>query len=805
MDTTMSDLHDSTEGTTGKSRESTNTPGNTTRESSAKNSMCCPGNNTDNPADKNHDNDGKSRKARRFNKRSQHERVVLTDNESEFDSYDHIPYAISTSESVDLTKDNTQENHFAKAQGITLDTSIPRHKESDASADGADPLQEHHQTRTTDKDIIAGASRQQASSRSKSAQSVSNDSEATDSGSALHDRTQANGRQTHQELAEEEDPASLEADDASGDNHPSQKTPASNTVSDTAKSQCKASWYRQEFSSHWLRKIGWHPAGSLRTLTHFDERIANWTLTIVITIYAAFLRLWQLGVIKKLAFDEVYYVKDGYALSVLGYEAKWKKGDEINEQFAVGDFSGLTTDGSFVVHPPFGKWLMSTGITVFGPDSQFGWRIAVALCSVITVFLVMRIIWLLFDSAMLTGIGGLLLATETLHIGVSRLGLLDAILGMFIIAAFLAFIKDQHQARRFMSVEAGNFTKEYAIKTGTKRRPQKALSFKETFTALTPVRWVWRPWLFVTAICLGLACAVKWSAIYAIAVLGIFLFIREVTLRLRTGARADAAFSHAVVYGGIPAFLQLVPVALITYLLGWLPWFSHPQAWGHGNAAKKGLIAADSWLAPLYDLALYHQSIMEFHVGVTSQHTYQSTPLQWIADLRPTSMVFEKPYGQSGDYIVRAMTALGNPALFWVGLVALVVVVLAAVVIRDWRAGIIMCGYLALWAPWLWYSYVGNRTIFMFYMVILSPFITLAVTYMLGILTGHITPIVEPLGASRQNLAAPRVRVPRFSFVFAVILTTLIIVCALYFLPLATGSEMTISQWQSRMWLKSWI
>ena len=41
--------------------------------------------------------------------------------------------------------------------------------------------------------------------------------------------------------------------------------------------------------------------------------------------------------------------------------------------------TSFTSTGSFVVHPPLGKWLIGAGMALFGADSSFGWRITTAL------------------------------------------------------------------------------------------------------------------------------------------------------------------------------------------------------------------------------------------------------------------------------------------------------------------------------------------------------------------------------------------------------------------------------------------
>ena len=56
-----------------------------------------------------------------------------------------------------------------------------------------------------------------------------------------------------------------------------------------------------------------------------------------------------------------------------------------------------------------------------------------------------------------------------------------------------------------------------------------------------------------------------------------------------------------------------------------------------------------------------------------------------------------------------AVLALGNPVIWWAGLLALGHNAWRAVVGRDWRSSALLVGYLAGWLPWLLFH---NRTIF---------------------------------------------------------------------------------------------
>lgn len=513
----------------------------------------------------------------------------------------------------------------------------------------------------------------------------------------------------------------------------------------------------------------------------------SWIVTVIACVVAAITRLPRLGATRKLIFDETYYVKDAYSLWHFGYETNWPKGGDV--KFAAGDFAAATADPAFVVHPPLGKWIIGLGMKLFGWSNPFGWRIAAAICGIILVYLTCRLAWALFDSWILTGIAGIFIATDGVAISLSRVGLLDGILAVFCLAGVLCVVYDQLQVRRRMVRE---------------------LLGAELGNDLAGVRW----WLVAAGVWLGCACAVKWSGLYLLAVCGIFVFLRDLTLRLSVLRISPSALSKqypgikgkqrawlgAIVRGGLPAFAQLVLVAFGVYLLNWWNWFSHPDAWGHGKTASAA--GDSSWLDPISDYVTYMSEVMTFHTGVTSKHPYQSYPWQWLIDQRPTSMLFEKPHGDNGDFTVEAMSSLGNPMLWWVGVIALAVIIYCTFVRRDWRAGAILVGYLGLWAPWLLYWY---RTIFMFYMVVLTPFLALAVTYLIGLFLGLLRPYPEPLLACRDQLVAPSRRTPDIAVSMGIALVIVILLVALFFYPVVSGMPIPYSHWGWRMWFSSWI
>lgn len=436
----------------------------------------------------------------------------------------------------------------------------------------------------------------------------------------------------------------------------------------------------------------------------------GWIATVVTTLIAAFTRLWNLGSPHEIMFDETYYVKDAYSIWHLGYEGTWAQ--NANASFVRGNFSTLSPEASFVVHPPLGKWLIATGMELTGPTSSWGWRLAVALAGIATVFLLCRLVWRLFPSPLLVGLAGLFLAIDGVGITESRIGLLDGFIGFFALAAVYCIVRDrQSQRERIARLLEGTAAGALAPKAG------------------------WRPWMIGAGVLLGCACSVKWSGLYLLATIGIMTVIWDGTA-LRA-VKAKVWKLETLVSRGWGNFMRLVPVAGVTYLLSWFGWFMNPSAYKHGWAAAERAAGRGSWLPDsIADFIEYHRAIYKFHVGLSTPHSYMAKPSGWLLQMRPTSF-----YWQSNDTLgadayqcdtrncVRAITSIGNIPIWWAAFVAVFVVVAYVALKRDWRGWVVLAGYIGLYLPWFMY---WDRTIFTFYTVAFVPFVVLALTVALG-------------------------------------------------------------------------
>ena len=540
-----------------------------------------------------------------------------------------------------------------------------------------------------------------------------------------------------------------------------------------------------------------------------------WPALVIITAIGGGLRLFRLDFPHRLIFDETYYVKDSYSVFKFGYERSWP--EDADDSFNAGDPSIIEPTPEYVVHPPLGKWIIGAGIHLFGAEDSFGWRFSVAVIGTLTIFLMGFIAWKLFRSAFFACVAAGLLSIDGEHFVHSRTSLLDIVLMAFVLLAFAFIIVDREQTTKRLAHWTANLPPHFIPSGGPNPPPGPNPSSRPTAARrryrdrinFGPHLGV-RPWLIAAGISLGLAMGVKWSGLYALAAFGILVVAWDVHSRHRAGAVHP--WLGTLIRDSIPAFLKLVPVALLTYLLTWTGWIRSTDAWDRQWAVENNgwWQSLPDWLQWLPSLAHYHYTAYSFHVGLDSEHPYMSNPWGWIVQWRPTSFYYESvdqgSLGCVAEKCSSAITSVGNPVIWGLAPIAILVVLIAWIIRRDARAGVILAGLAATWLPWFAYQ---ERTIFTFYTIVMVPFVVLAFTYCLTLLWGRVPadaasptpPKRLPSFLRRGTLIPWQLFARRMSV--ALILVAAIMAFA-YFWPIYTGEVIPFEAWNNRMWNVTW-
>ncbi|MEV5824459.1 phospholipid carrier-dependent glycosyltransferase [Spirillospora sp. NPDC052242] len=534
----------------------------------------------------------------------------------------------------------------------------------------------------------------------------------------------------------------------------------------------------------------------------------SWVGPLLITAFAGILRFYRLGQPDAIVFDETYYAKDALALLEFGWEHNTV---ENADKLLIADPNAdiWANGAAFVAHPPFGKWMIAVGEWMFGA-TPVGWRFMPALLGTLSVLILCRVARRMTGSTLLGCAAGLLLAVDGLHFVTSRAALLDVFVMFWILAGFACLVNDRDRSRRLLAerMERGH--------------PSPYGPF------------LLHGWRFGAGICLGLAVAVKWTGLFYIAVFGIMVVLWDYGARRKAGVRRPMA--GALLLESVPAFAQLVLVGLVTYLATWWGWIFRPGGWGRGEVAANVLLRP---FEALPDLWRYHSEIFNFHTGLDAEHPYQSWPWGWPILKRPVAFFYTEPQNAcgAGERCSREILGIGTPALWWGALAALVALVFVWLILRDWRAGAIIAGFLAGWVSWF-PSAFSDRTMFLFYATPLVPFMVLAVVLVLGYLIGPARPPGVPAGpypdAARADetypdhayaaegpgvdlykggahASVPGGRPPvtgarRVVGAAAAGAFVLVVLANFaYFYPILSAETLPYDDWHARIWFSSWV
>ncbi|WP_029430877.1 dolichyl-phosphate-mannose--protein mannosyltransferase [Blastococcus sp. URHD0036] len=469
-----------------------------------------------------------------------------------------------------------------------------------------------------------------------------------------------------------------------------------------------------------------------------DNRLA-WALTAVLGVVTLASRLWDISYPRDLLFDEAYYPPEAQELLTWGHEYN----------------RGYT----FIVHPPLGKWLIALGIKVFGDDS-FGWRFPSAVAGTIAVVVLVRLTRRLTGSTLLGLLAGLLMSLDGFAFSLSRIGLLDVFLQVFVVSAVACLVVDRDRVRQ---------------------RVRALGEVPRTGFRLGP-----RGWRIAAGFLFGCACAVKWSGVYFLAA-GVVLSLFWDRAAWR-GAGVPRPTLVALRRGLPGAAWALGAVPVLTYVASFTGWFlgetSQGKAWAQQNPDT-----AWPWIPDaLRSLWHQHAEWLEFHNGLSSPHPWESGPWTWLVNGRP--ILLWNPQGltdSAGDQVVRYILMVGTPTLWFAFAPALLWLGWRIVARRDPAAILVAVMVAAGWGTWFLNP---ERTMFAFYTAPVLPFFVLAVVLALQ----------DVIGPPE----APRIR--RQIGLGAVCLYVGVVAATfVFFYPVLTGQPLSHAEWLARMWFPSWF
>lgn len=458
----------------------------------------------------------------------------------------------------------------------------------------------------------------------------------------------------------------------------------------------------------------------------------DWLALLIVTAAAAAVRLAGLARPVGLVFDEIFYARNACRY-VIGTDACGI--DELASR----------------AHPPLGNWIIGAGVRLFGFD-EFGWRVMPAIFGTVGVIVLFVLVRHLLRAAPRPAatVGAFaaasLLAGDFLHLVLSRVAMLDAILTTLVTSVILFAVldRDRHRPERW------------------DRRPEGVLS------ALA----LHRPWRLLAGVALGAAVAVKWSGAYVALGVIPLVIAWEIAARrpldgrdTRPGTRPwRTAAWLALREEGLRTAALLGAVPVLVYLAAYI-------------GRMPGELIGPPWQAGTVWVGIWdhQQAMLTFHTELSGSHPYESPPWSWLTLKRPVALYFGE---DAGTY--REILALGSPVAWLVGVVAFAwaCVRLARGQGSLWRPELVMVvGALATYLPWLGLS--GDRSqVFIWYILPTLPFL---------------------YGAAGLAAAWAWSRIPGRVATATVAAACLALFA--FFFPVLAALPMAPEEWRARMWL----
>lgn len=450
-------------------------------------------------------------------------------------------------------------------------------------------------------------------------------------------------------------------------------------------------------------------------------------------------------------FDEKHYVPQAWQLlqSTRG-PISW--GIEDNPAYGL------------IVHPPVAKQVIAIGEWIAGYN-PWGWRMMSAVAGTACVLLLMDMVRRLsHGNRVAVAIVGSYAILDGVLLVSSRVGMLDMIQTVFIVAAAWALIIDQQESRRRLAIAAS---------AGPLGHYGPYLDY----------RW----WRLLAGLFLGLALGVKWSGLYYIAVFGLWSVFMDLAFRRAAGATRPV--QAALYKDTAPALRDLVGAPLLVYVLSWRSWFAEETSvYRHLPASQRELpFALPDWLPEsLHNYVHYQYAVLNFHSKLTTsnghEHPWESKPWEWLVSYRPMLYYSAESTCADGQTCKAWMMLFGTPPIWWLLVPVVAWAAWRWLVRREGRWSIVVLGFIASWVPWV---IAYDRQMYFFYATALIPFV----------LIGY--------GLIAADLMRWRPGFPAGPVIVGVH-AGLVVAAFVFWLPIMVATPLPVESFDLRFWFPSW-
>lgn len=325
-------------------------------------------------------------------------------------------------------------------------------------------------------------------------------------------------------------------------------------------------------------------------------------------------------------------------------------------------------------HPTLGKLIMALGITIFGMN-PFGWRFMGTLFGVLMLPILYHILKKLFGSTFLATCGALLFAFDFMHYTQTRIATIDTYAVFFILLMYCAM-----------------------------------LYFLEKDILHTPIKKLLIP-LGFSGLFMGIGFACKWTVAYSAIGLAVLLFGKFIVTYLQNKKEAELFKKRFFTICGW-CMLLFVAIPFGVYFCAFLPITTLDHNVDH------------LW----WCFCNYQTHMYNYHANLVATHSFSSPWYEWPLVIKP--IWYYVSYAVDGIGSVSSISCLGNPLLWWTGILGIVIAFRNFFKKPSLVFTIIAVGFTASYLPWILIS----RLTFIYHYFTAVPFLIMAVVYLLSLL-----------------------------------------------------------------------
>lgn len=369
------------------------------------------------------------------------------------------------------------------------------------------------------------------------------------------------------------------------------------------------------------------------------------------------------------------------------------------------------------VHPPLGKLIMTIPILLFGMNT-FAYRFMGNIAGILMIPVIYALAKNIFKNRKWAILAGILMTFDCFHFAQTRMGTVDSFLVLFIMLSALFMYK-------------------YIVMDKNDKLNKKLLN------------------LFLSGLFIGCSIATKWTGLYAGLALAIIFFGNMIYQNWKKPKDEKDPDLIKVLLASV-VFFVVIPLTI--YVLSYLLF---PTIYPNKVEGISGLIEQT-------------KNMYEYHSKLTATHDFSSAWYTWPIMYKPVWYYVSYPGGD----IVSTIVGIGNPAIWWFGVVAALFTLVMSILKRKREYLFITVFILCSWLPYL---FIG-RCMFMYHYFPTLPFIMLAIVALVKFITQKI----------RSN-----------SFYLGYVI--LVVVLFILFYPVISGMLTSADYVNSLKWLKSWI